>query len=348
MRRLIGLVLLIVLTGCTRIPDCADETGCIAFTSNRYRGIPHIFIMRPDGSQMTRIATGEDPAWSPDGKQIAFTGTPDRNEHSYIYLMDTDGSDVVRLTDIEGANPSWSPDGRYIMFGCEGRANQLCAVALADRTSVQYFDFASFFYGVGRVTWSPDGSRVAIDACTYGADGEIEDLEIFVVGTECIGVSGECEPSITRLTDNEVNDFDPAWSPDGNRILFSRASEPGWEAQADIWVMDGDGANAARLTGSDTDDSYPDWSPDGRRIVYVMVKVIGEGRGGAHHLVAMDSDGSHATRLLAEGGLVWLRGDDTTLPIGSWDPDWWGVIPAETILGSNRGWSFSRLHSYTR
>ena len=335
MKRLIGLVFLIVVTGCTRIPDCADETGCIAFTSNRYRGIPHIFIMRPDGSQMTRIAPGEQPAWSPDGKRIAFAWTQDRNNHRYIYVMDTNGFDVVRLTASTSKefDPTWSPDGRYIAFtSYDDEVSSLC-VALSDRTSVQCFNFPDLYY-IMSPAWSPDGSRIAIAANISRGGGEFDDDDIFVVGTECIGVSGECEPSITRLTDNEVNDLDPAWSPDGNRIAFSRASAPGWEAQADIWVMDADGANAVKLTGSDTDDSYPDWSPDGKRIVYAMTKVIGEnGRGGTTHFVVMDIDGSHATHLLAEGGLVWLRGDDTTLPIGSWDPDWWGVIPAEDDSG---------------
>jgi Tol biopolymer transport system component len=307
MRRIIGLlaVFVIAVTGCTmrHIPDCADETGCIAFTSNRYQGISHIFIMRPDGTQVTRVAQGAQPAWSPDGKQIAFSS----------YLMNADGSDLVRLTEsVKGWHPSWSPDGRYIAFLSAG--SQLCVVALADRTRVQCFGLAGLKFPA-YTAWSPDGGRIAISAM---ADGE-EDGEIFVVGTECIGIVDECEPSITRLTDNGVRDNRPAWSPDGKHIAFARWSGPGEIAWADIWVMDADGTNAVRLTSGDVNYTDPDWSPDGKKIVFVESAI---------YLVVMNRDGSDATRV-TESGRVKVKGEDFTPPIGSWDPDWWGVSVSE-------------------
>jgi Tol biopolymer transport system component len=303
MKRIIGFLIMFVIfvSGCNvrRVPDCADETGCIAFTSNRHQGLAHIFIMRPDGSQVMRITSGARPAWSPDGKQIAFGS----------YLMNADGSNMVRLTkSFEGWDPSWSPNGDYIALLSTG--SQLCAVALADRTRVQCFGLAGLKFPA-RAAWSPDGGRIAISAM---ADGE-EDGEIFVVGTECIDVAGECEPSVVRLTDNRVKDDDPAWSPDGKQIAFARWSEPGEIAWADIWVMNADGTNAVKLTSGDVNYTDPDWSPDGKEIVCVE---------SAQYLVVMNRDGSDMTRL-TESGWVRVKGEDSTLPIGSWDPDWWGV-----------------------
>lgn len=56
------------------------------------------------------------PAWSPDGRQIAFTGDKDGNRE--IYVMNADGTGLVRLTDntVEDGTPSWSPHGRQIAF----------------------------------------------------------------------------------------------------------------------------------------------------------------------------------------------------------------------------------------
>ncbi len=89
-----------------------------------------IYVANADGSELTKIADqGTDPAWSPDGSQIAFASDRDRNgELSYgdtvryaneLYLMDADGSNQRRLTTTENLNetsPAWSPDGAVIAY----------------------------------------------------------------------------------------------------------------------------------------------------------------------------------------------------------------------------------------
>ena len=56
------------------------------------------------------------PAWSPDGKQIAFVSNRDGNDE--IYLMNTDGSGLINLTHNSASDqsPSWTPDGKQITF----------------------------------------------------------------------------------------------------------------------------------------------------------------------------------------------------------------------------------------
>lgn len=74
-----------------------------------------LYTIRPDGSNLTKIAQGGEPQWSPDGSRIAFDSTPDS-----IAVANADGSHVhVLLAGARGSGPgfpSWSPDGSKLVF----------------------------------------------------------------------------------------------------------------------------------------------------------------------------------------------------------------------------------------
>lgn len=80
--------------------------------------------------------------------------------------------------------------------------------------------------------------------------------EVFTVAEDGTG--------LTRLTDNDVEDNHPAFSPDGQRIAFtsSRRGTPS------IYVMNADGSRVRRLTTGPKSDAMPDWSPDGKWVVF--------------------------------------------------------------------------------
>src|SRR5918912_3951957 len=106
----------------------------MAFTSHRllpgdltYE--PNIFVMNPDGSGQTAVTIDpgweHGPAWSPDGRKIAFSGVPGIVGHDDIYVINPDGSGRTQLTNAPGVDefdPEWSPDGKQIAFtsGLEG------------------------------------------------------------------------------------------------------------------------------------------------------------------------------------------------------------------------------------
>jgi TolB protein len=90
----------------------------------------------------------------------------------------------------------------------------------------------------------------------------------------------------TQVTDASANDRDPAWKPDGSRIVFS--SNRGDEAsRADLYTINPDGTGLLRLTSSDARDEQPAWSPDGSRIAFVRGETI----------YTMKADGSDVTRV---------------------------------------------------
>ena len=93
-------------------PPAPRSIGPIAFVSTR-DGSPFIYVANADGSAVTRLVSGRHPAWSHDGRRIAFNGVD-----SGIYVMNADGSGQIRLG--VGGFPDWSPDGTKIVF------NSLC------------------------------------------------------------------------------------------------------------------------------------------------------------------------------------------------------------------------------
>lgn len=96
-------------------PAWSPDGKRIAFVTRVGLAEQSIQVVGPDGSGRARLATGYAPAWSPDGQRVAFVVA--RVGDAQIYVMNTDGSHLTRLTP-HGVNllPAWSPDGRRIAF----------------------------------------------------------------------------------------------------------------------------------------------------------------------------------------------------------------------------------------
>ncbi len=87
--------------------------------------------------------------------------------------------------------------------------------------------------------------------------------EIYTIGADGTGLK--------RLTENEATDSDPAWSPDGEKILFASNRDAASKDGSDIYMMNADGSNVVRVT-MDGRSTAPVWSPDGTRIAFSSMR----------------------------------------------------------------------------
>jgi Tol biopolymer transport system component len=190
--------------------------------------------------------------WSPDGKRIAIEGYNDSDRSvSGIYLADSDGGDVVRLTtndtsgnDIPG---DWSPDGKHIAFMREtgNELGELWVVDVADGAMRRLTKISVS----SPAAWSPDGQWIAT---TVGRD----------IGMVHPDGTGYRSIKVPIHLPNHVSG--PAFSPDGTRFVFSMdLPESDRGENGDIYTMKIDGTDLEQITNTPHEDEYfVDWGID--------------------------------------------------------------------------------------
>ena len=270
----------------TRPASTAGTGDLIAYSCKEPRNDWYAICgMKSDGSEKRhllekRLAT-TDPAWSPDGRQIAFTRNEDIGEYTTftdddVFMMDADGGNVRQLTpELDGSSsgqPAWSPDGRTIAFvRAQSRAS-----AVVSSTPLVFGELVLMDADGGETTRLTRGEPDAAPAW-YPDGGEI----VFVRGRDLNKPSGDMDLFIVeaaggtprRLTHTPRSlETAPAWSPDGSRIAFARSwSGSAFTGKAAIFVIKRDGSDESLMLEHKlySETSYGlSWSPDGRSIAF--------------------------------------------------------------------------------
>ena len=229
------------------ISPVPDLPGLIAF-SRVSLGNATIMVAAPDGSSTSPLISGPgshvQPAWSPDGKQIAWAAT------NGIRVARADGNGGASLTkDGRDRNPAWSPDGSLIVF---------------DSSRDGSVDLYTQLVGGDALVRLTDNDATDRDPSWSAATNQIA-FASDRAGTRDIWTMDPTGEALIQLTGDEGADDDPAWSPDGTKIAFTSDREGGTSY---VYVMNADGSGAERLSAGASAEHDPAWSPDGGYVAF--------------------------------------------------------------------------------
>lgn len=255
-----------------------------------------------------KLRTVGDPQRSPDGQWVAYTVSSidvekDRR-NTDIWMAPWSGGDALQLTSSPDSEtrPRWSPDGKYLAFlasrGEEEDKKKGAQVWLLNRAGGEAQKLTDVKGGVSDYAWSPDGKRLALIVEDFDPATEPEKMEGWKRKTappivvdryhfkqdragylkrfySHVAVFDVAARTIEVLTKGEVDDTDPAWSPDGRLIAFrsKRAhADPDRTQNHDLFVVEARaGAEPRALTTTkEAESGRPAWSPDGTSIAVLV------------------------------------------------------------------------------
>jgi Tol biopolymer transport system component len=254
----------------------ADGTGATKLTTNfnaeanpavspdgsrvAYEFFRGIWVMNADGSAEKMLTDGEttdeDPAWSADGTKIAFSRGGD------IWSMNANGTGQKNLTKTpanEEYDPAFSPAGGTIVYTRTGSIWAMNPDG-SGKTNLTPEDSMSqcpdspgyFFNGSSKQpAFSPDGQKIAFTGPLICNN---------TIGTDIWVMDADGSDKTNLIDDNATNDFRPAFSPNGARILFE-SNRDGVGSPTELYSMPADGTGITRLTTNSVWDSDADWAP---------------------------------------------------------------------------------------
>ena len=197
-------------------PVTVPEAGGAPDAAGSGSGGWSIYLVRPDGSERHRLATGGEsmgPVWSPDGARLAYHGTRDGNLD--LFVANADGTSERRVTDDPGDDwsPAWSPDGNQLAFTSDRSGNDdVWIVPAAGGAAVQI----SREPGADQVpVWSPDGKRLAF------VSDRTSDVEVWSMAAD-----GSDARNLSRSSGTDDGRWSIGWSVDGSRLVYARWSPP--------------------------------------------------------------------------------------------------------------------------
>lgn len=233
-------------TSTNMLPAWSPSGGQIAYTSYM-RNNPDLYVASAAGGRPTRLAAyrgmNTGASWSPDGSKLAVTLSKDGNPEIYI-ISARDGAILTRLTNNKAidTSPAWSPDGSQIAFVSDREGGPQIFVVPASGGTARRVSFNGSYNTTP--TWSPAKGESVIAYTTR--DGGRYDIVTLDLKTK----------KMTRITQNEGNNEEPSFSPNGRAIAFASTRSGG----AGIYIAPADGSSPAVRVYSGAVTGI-DWGP---------------------------------------------------------------------------------------
>jgi Tol biopolymer transport system component len=350
-----ALIIVVAITGVAILMSSNSDASSLAMQVSETSASQAVKV--PGSSTTRKVELSNTARASANGSKIVFGSSRFGGNHD-IYVMDTNGSNEIRLTNNAAYDdqPKWSPDASKIVFMSNRDGNFEIYSMNADgsnQTRLTNNPAADGF-----PAWSPDGTKIAFvngdlrnpgtfEIYVMNADGSnrtrlTNDSLIDGVpawspdGTKIAfmgGATSVFNPNSfeifvmnadgnnrTQLTNNGVADGQPSYSPDGTKILFASGDAMNPNG-IEIFVMNANGANRVQITTNAVTDGFPAWAPDGTRIIFASGSVSDET---TVELYVMNADGSNRTRLTNNTDLDWFA---------DWQPAM-SVTPASVLFSS--------------
>lgn len=278
--------------------------GKVAF-SRFVGGDSEIFIINADGTGLIQLthnrANDFEPAWSPDGRHVAYVRDWRKGRPPAIKIAALSGGKprTVYACGDDLYEPQWSPNGKWIAFeedvGIDGSdvtahsvdGHRTRSIVVAQENSEN-----------GDIEWSPDGTSFAY----VERDGG---------GTIYVKSFGSgWSQGVPVLRTNGIRGNSLAWAPDGETLLFSDVQRPTFllpdeDTSSNIYSVPLAGGEAELIVGGPSEEIVGDWSPDGKHFIFVSDER------GSFDLYISSSDGGTIRPLTSFEG-------------NEWGPAWWG------------------------
>ncbi len=262
--------------------------------ASNYGGLKNraIWVMDWDGKNRKRI-TNENtvhisPAWSIDGKKIAYTGyayhpkSKTRNADLFIYELSSAKRWLLSYRKGINSGANFTPDGNNILL------------TLSQGGNPDIFRMNTNGKNLVRITRGPNRAMNVEPAMS--PDGKMIAFSSDRGGRPMIYTMNSNGSKIRRITEAGKYNATPSWAPDSKRFVFAGFDK----GHFDLFIVDKNGTNMERLTsarkpnGKWADNESPSFSPDGRYIVFTS------NRSGKKQLYIISPDGSNERRITVD------------------------------------------------
>lgn len=261
------------------VPEAPALPGMLVYTRQSDADVFwDLFVSRGDGQDETQVSDTEDdnsrgedqPRWSPDGREIAFTTFNRNGDAAKVWRMPYTGGEPALVAEIAAADagyPAWRPDGGAILYAGahSGAGPSSLDLYLALPEASQPF-LVTETRDERSPDWSPDGSRIAYAAYDLGPDGETNWWDLRMVAADGSGDA----PLVTRAYSTERF---PRWSPDGRQLAYVAFANSVGFGRGVLHLLDvetGEDRELLRNIGLPVA-----WSPDGEWLLLYNTVISG-------------------------------------------------------------------------